>query len=180
MRRIVWSAMILALLLYWIVPVSYAQSTPTKTPVIAVGTANRNANLRAGPGTTFAIVGSVKTGDKLNIVGTNAAKNWYNLDTGAWIATFLVTVPADSAPPAPTQTGGGTTPAPSTPVPPTATPAPVKRDCHSSYSPCVPIASDVDCAGGTGNGPVYVAGPVQVTGPDVYDLDRDGNGVGCE
>ena len=45
---------------------------------------------------------------------------------------------------------------------------------------CVPIASDVDCAGGSGNGPAYVEGPVYVVGRDIYDLDRDGNGVGCE
>lgn len=25
--------------------------------------------------------------------------------------------------------------------------------CHASYDPCVPITSDVDCAGGSGNGP---------------------------
>jgi hypothetical protein len=44
----------------------------------------------------------------------------------------------------------------------------------------VPIASDVDCAGGSGNGPAYVSGPVRVVGSDIYGLDRDGDGVGCE
>ena len=54
-------------------------------------------------------------------------------------------------------------------------------ECDPNYSgACVPIASDVDCAGGSGNGPAYVRGPVYVVGSDVYDLDRDGNGVGCE
>jgi resuscitation-promoting factor RpfB len=48
------------------------------------------------------------------------------------------------------------------------------------YSPCVPIASDVDCAGGSGNGPAYVEGPIYVTGDDPYDLDRDGDGIACE
>lgn len=52
--------------------------------------------------------------------------------------------------------------------------------CDSNYDPCVPIASDVDCAGGSGNGPAYVKGPVRVIGTDIYGLDRDGNGVGCE
>ncbi len=53
--------------------------------------------------------------------------------------------------------------------------------CDSNYSgACVPIASDVDCAGGSGNGPKYVAGPVYVVGSDIYDLDRDGDGVGCD
>lgn len=53
--------------------------------------------------------------------------------------------------------------------------------CDPNYSgACVPIASDVDCARGSGNGPAYVRGPVYVIGSDIYDLDRDGDGVGCE
>ena len=54
------------------------------------------------------------------------------------------------------------------------------RNCTSGYSPCLPPASDYDCSGGTGDGPKYVDGPVRVSGPDPYDLDRDGNGVGCQ
>ena len=53
--------------------------------------------------------------------------------------------------------------------------------CDSNYSgACVPVASDVDCEGGSGNGPAYVRGPVYVVGVDIYDLDRDGDGVACE
>jgi hypothetical protein len=44
----------------------------------------------------------------------------------------------------------------------------------------VPIASDVDCAGGPGDGPAYVKGPVEVIGRDIYELDRNKNGIGCE
>lgn len=43
-----------------------------------------------------------------------------------------------------------------------------------------PVASDVDRAGNDGNGPVYVEGPVRVIGDDIYDLDRDGDGIGCD
>ncbi|HSK56346.1 MAG TPA: hypothetical protein VK908_13895 [Jiangellales bacterium] len=57
--------------------------------------------------------------------------------------------------------------------------APPPDECHPSYDPCVPIASDVDCEGGSGDGPLYT-GRVRVIGPDEYDLDRDGDGVGCE
>lgn len=53
-------------------------------------------------------------------------------------------------------------------------------DCTPGYSPCVPVASDVDCAGGSGNGPEYVDGPITVTGSDPYDLDRDGDGTACD
>ncbi|GIF51517.1 hypothetical protein Afe04nite_60560 [Asanoa ferruginea] len=52
--------------------------------------------------------------------------------------------------------------------------------CDPNYSGCVPIASDVDCAGGSGNGPAYVQGPVRVIGDDIYDLDRDGDGIACD
>lgn len=55
------------------------------------------------------------------------------------------------------------------------------QECHPSYEEqCVPMASDVDCAGGSGNGPAYVRGRVRVVGPDVYGLDRDGDGWACE
>ncbi|MET8906657.1 G5 domain-containing protein [Micromonospora sp. NPDC004551] len=55
------------------------------------------------------------------------------------------------------------------------------RQCDPNYSgACVPIASDVDCAGGSGNGPAYVDGPVRVVGEDIYDLDRDGDGIACD
>lgn len=52
--------------------------------------------------------------------------------------------------------------------------------CDPNYSGCVPIASDVDCAGGGGNGPAYVKGPIRVIGRDIYQLDRDGDGIACE
>jgi len=66
--------------------------------------------------------------------------------------------------------------APAPPPPPPAAPS----GCDPNYTGCVPIASDVDCAGGSGNGPAYASGPVNVIGSDIYDLDRDGNGVACE
>ncbi|QHC60849.1 hypothetical protein GSU72_14905 [Rathayibacter sp. VKM Ac-2760] len=64
---------------------------------------------------------------------------------------------------------------------PAPAPVPEPVGCHSSYAgECVPIASDGDCAAGSGNGPVYIQGPVTVVGPDDYDLDRDGDGIACD
>lgn len=57
--------------------------------------------------------------------------------------------------------------------------APPPRDCQG-YSPCLPPGPDVDCRGGSGNGPRYVSGPVQVNGSDPYDLDRDRDGTGWD
>lgn len=58
--------------------------------------------------------------------------------------------------------------------------APASYACDPNYSGCVPIASDVDCADGGGNGPEYVKGPIRVIGSDIYHLDRDGDGIACE
>ena len=65
------------------------------------------------------------------------------------------------------------------PPPPPTTPS---RSCHPSYEgACLdPTASDYDCAGGSGNGPKYVQGPVKVRPPDPFDLDADNDGLGCE
>lgn len=72
-------------------------------------------------------------------------------------------------------------------APPVATPVPAPPiaappACHPSYQgACLGIGiGDYDCAGGSGDGPNYVAGPIQVVGPDEFRLDRDGNGVACE
>ncbi len=80
--------------------------------------------------------------------------------------------PATTAPPT-------TAPPTTAPPPPTTTP---ERDCDPSYPDvCLdPDAADYDCAGGSGNGPEYVDGPVRVRPPDPFDLDREGDGWGCE
>jgi resuscitation-promoting factor RpfB len=55
------------------------------------------------------------------------------------------------------------------------------EQCDPNYfGACVPTASDVDCTGGSGNGPAYVREPVYVVGTDIYGLDRDKDGIGCE
>ena len=50
----------------------------------------------------------------------------------------------------------------------------------NGYSPCLPPASDYDCAGGDGDGPEYAQGPIEVTGSDPYELDSEGDGIACE
>jgi hypothetical protein len=52
-------------------------------------------------------------------------------------------------------------------------------DCQG-YDPCIAAGTDVDCEGGSGNGPRYVDGPVYVDGNDPYGLDSNYDGVGCE
>jgi endonuclease YncB( thermonuclease family) len=49
-------------------------------------------------------------------------------------------------------------------------------DCHPSYSPCLPVVADLDCADVRAMGKA----PVRVHGTDPYRLDGDGDGLGCE
>jgi hypothetical protein len=61
-----------------------------------------------------------------------------------------------------------------------AKPSPQPKPAPScDYDPCLPPASDYDCVGGSGDGPKYT-GQVLVIGTDIYDLDADNDGVGCE
>jgi endonuclease YncB( thermonuclease family) len=65
-----------------------------------------------------------------------------------------------------------------TPPTPPPTPAlpPSGSQCHPSYSPCLPIVGDLDCADIRARG----VAPVRVLGSDPYRLDGDNDGFGCE
>ena len=96
-------------------------------------------------------------------------------EAGAEVApsTTVSLVVAKTPPPPPA-------PAPEPPPPPDTTPEP---SCDPSYPDvCLdPAVEDYDCAGGSGNGPEYVEGPIRVRPPDPFDLDgNDNDGVGCE
>ena len=61
------------------------------------------------------------------------------------------------------------------PDPPQYTPTapPTTLGCHPSYvGACVPIKQTVNCP--------EIGVPVQVVGPDQYELDTDDDGIGCE
>ncbi|SDZ14767.1 G5 domain-containing protein [Herbiconiux ginsengi] len=98
------------------------------------------------------------------------------VETGRTLVSETITVaPVDEV-----TAIGVAEPAPAQPDP-APEPAPEGGGCDPNYTgACVPIASDVDCAGGSGNGPAYVQGPVYVVGGDPYELDRDGDGVACD
>lgn len=66
------------------------QAAPTGvvTPTVTV-----DANLRAGPGTEFDVIGGTVTGQAINIVGRNADGTWFRLDNGGWVFAALVANP---------------------------------------------------------------------------------------
>jgi len=117
-------AALLSLLFYIVV---FAQDT--------VGIVNKGANLRAGPGTTYAIVGKAAQGQTVIIVEENAAGTWYHLDGGQWIAKFLVNVDVSITPPPPTATPLPGTPA-ATPTP-VATVAPIVAPTATAAKACI-------------------------------------------
>lgn len=165
---------------------------PTATPrPEPFGTATENVLVRSGPGTNYARIASLSAGERVELLAVSQDKAWFKHNKGWTSAFYLRTefdlgrLPIELVAPPPTLESTRVPPisVPPTPIPPTAVPyvAPEpQNNCHPSYSPCVPIASDVDCAGGSGNGPAYVRGPVRVLGGDPYGLDRDGDGWGCE
>jgi hypothetical protein len=97
--------------------------------------------------------------------------------TSVEVAPPAVAQPLVPAVPKPAPAPRTTTTKKTTTQPP---PPPPSSDCDPNYSGCVPVASDVDCAGGSGNGPAYVSGPIRVIGRDVYGLDADHDGIACE
>jgi uncharacterized protein YgiM (DUF1202 family) len=72
-------------------PTITATPTATATPAASVV---KNANLRAGPGTNYQIVGKVAPGDKIEITGKDKSEEWFQIKTEkldeAWIAGFLL------------------------------------------------------------------------------------------
>ncbi len=89
--RIPITAFFIAVLLSVQSPVTstYAAFPEQDAPPTQVTTVS-DSNLRKGPGTTFDRVGMAPAGMTLKIIGCNSACDWYQIDSGAWIAAFLV------------------------------------------------------------------------------------------
>lgn len=91
---------------------------PTETPIPEVlkpivTAGEYKVNLRSGPGTDYEIVGTLPSGESLEIVGRNADSSWWQVSTQnglAWVAAEVViannvdnTIPIVEAPPPPVQ-----------------------------------------------------------------------------
>ncbi|MBX3010212.1 MAG: SH3 domain-containing protein [Caldilineaceae bacterium] len=71
------------------------ETAPSSTPQLGdipviTGTVSITANLRSGPDTTFDAVGTITAGTVAAVVAQNADATWYLLDSGNWIAAFLI------------------------------------------------------------------------------------------
>lgn len=157
-----------------VAPNTSAPPPTAATPAATVPTVKSVANLRAGPGTTYAKTGSALVGQALNVVARNQAGDWYQLATGAWIAAFLVANPPAGVPIA---TVSPPTPAVAAPVraAPAIQAAPVASvcDCTSNLYNC----ADFGNAGAEAQACYQHCLPIA---GDIHDLDRDGDGHACE
>lgn len=70
-------------------PATETPETPATTGVVTP-TVTVDANLRAGPGTEFDLLGGTVTGQEITIVGRNADGTWFRLDNGGWVFAALV------------------------------------------------------------------------------------------
>mgnify|MGYP005847785337 FL=1 len=83
-------------------PTLPAAAQPTEPDAIVIG--NTNVNLREGPGTNYAVVGTASPGAELAVLGRNTAASWFKVETvggvQAWIYGPLVqlNIDATSAP----------------------------------------------------------------------------------
>lgn len=112
--------------------------TPTATPDQPRAIANRNMNLRGGPGTNYPVIGSASAGDNFDISGKNEDGSWFQVcclsnEEIGWLSASLVTVEGEAAtiqvapdipspPPTPTAPPQPTSPPSTPPSPATATP----------------------------------------------------------
>jgi hypothetical protein len=150
----------------------------SRQDAVRLPTANKNANLRGGPGTNFPVIGSVATGQELIVTGRNQSGDWLQLADGKWIAAFLV----NSMPKEVPVTQPATVPPTTTPEPlpqptakPVSPPTPTARACDASYPDfCLaPGIADLDC------GEISHRN-FAVLPPDPHGFDRDNDGIGCE
>ncbi len=66
---------------------------PAAPTTVVTPTVTTDANLRAGPGTEFDVLGGTITGQEISIVGRNADGTWFRLDNGGWVFATLVANP---------------------------------------------------------------------------------------
>jgi hypothetical protein len=161
---------------------SAPSATPSPTPVTVV---KREQSRRALPFTTRTVddasrAAGTRAVTQAGVAGQEVTTTEVTFVDGVETSRRVVSVVAATRPVDEVVSLGSKQPDPA-PAPAAPAPPAPAGGCDPNYSgACVPIASDVDCAGGGGNGPAYVQGPVTVVGTDIYHLDRDGDGVGCE
>lgn len=87
--------------------------SPTSTPTPASVVVAKAGNLRAGPGTTYGVVGSVTQGQTVVLIARDATGEWYQTTDGKWIWRSLLAASPALPQPSPTTPPNTPTPEPS-------------------------------------------------------------------
>ncbi len=95
-------------------PVATSSPTQSPTPIPTVITARVTGtdriNVRSGPGTSFAPVGTAGPGEEFTVIGRNSAGDWIRVEfpdvEEAWIAAFLLNISAEQVPETSSTSGG--------------------------------------------------------------------------
>lgn len=128
-----------------------ATLAPTTAPVAASLTVAEYANLRAGPGTDFNLVGSLAPAESATIIGKNDAGDWWQIRTAGgtegWVFTELGTTSGAVDQVAVAQN----IPTPPPTVAPTAAPAVAEAPTAAPAAPAEQPAAEPTAAPAAGN-----------------------------
>ncbi len=130
-----------------------AEPTATPPPSARLTVSSATANLRGGPGTGYGTVGTARQGDGFEVIGRNAAGDWWQINANgdaAWVAASIVSVENPEL----------VAVAQNIPAPPVAAVAPPAKAPAPTQAPAPPPAAD-PCAniGGDGCKWKVVGGP---------------------
>jgi hypothetical protein len=165
-------------------------ATPPAMPAPIGPTANSDSPLYSGPDATYTVVGEVKVGDPLTIIGRHTEGTWYLLANGQWLPNAVV----DNAPLALPLVFPTVTPIPSatptiTPTPPPtdtpeASPSPTPTPTSLDAPVCDCSADTYDCLGNIfanrGEAQRCFEYCFRQKGIDIHLLDPNLNGLACE
>ncbi len=138
-------------------PPALAAETPSRTtpsPGAGSPTAVRGLtvrattaiNVRSGPGTTFAIIGSLQAGEVARVTGRDGDAAWVMVELAAgpgWVAAGLVEATGDLALAPVVDPSVTRTPTPATSATPTATPTPVRSPSPSATATARPASPSI-------------------------------------
>lgn len=158
------------------------------------------ANLRSGPGVTYAVVGGARKGEVLDLAAKTSDGTWYKTVGGGWIYADLVQIAhnggaAPTMTPMPTGTAvvqdGG--PAPTNlpiirnDVNPTATPIPTQVPPQATstpvfVAPCGCEGNQYNCGNFSTHSEAQACFDycVSTGAGDIHGLDADDDGLACE
>lgn len=88
-------------------PISFALAlatvavTPTVAQEAVIGTVYQTTNIRSGPGTRFEIVGQLREGDEVEVLGRDTAGSWLlvtaDVDLDGWLPSFALLLEVEIA-----------------------------------------------------------------------------------